>query len=92
MLVLSLVGVAPESIADDYAASAERLPALFAARDEQDQGPAIAAFLQAHELTPRQALLAALESFSGEDQLRRSGLTDHQIARLRRRLLDAARR
>lgn len=90
MVVLSSVGVPPQSIADDYAASAERLPALFAARDEQDQGPAIAAFLQARGLTPRQALLAALESFSGEEQLRRSGLPDDQIMRLRRRLLDGA--
>ncbi len=42
MLVLALVGVAPEEIAADYALSAERLPARYAARGEEDQGPPLA--------------------------------------------------
>lgn len=39
MLLLALVGVAPEEIAADYELSAERLRARYAARGEEDQGP-----------------------------------------------------
>jgi hypothetical protein len=87
MLVLSLAGVGPGPIADDYAQSEERLPALYAARGEQDQGPPIAAFLETHGLTPRTALLASLKSFSGEDNLLGPDLTGEQVMRLRQRLL-----
>ena len=45
MLLLRLVGVAVEDIAADYAMSAERLPARYAARGEPDQGPLLEAFL-----------------------------------------------
>ena len=45
MLLLALVGVAVEDIAADYALSAERLAARYAARGEPDQGPLVEAFL-----------------------------------------------
>jgi len=45
MLLVSLVGVAPEDIATDYALSTERLRARYAARGEDDQGPRLASFL-----------------------------------------------
>lgn len=53
MLLLALVGVAPDDIATDYALSAERLPARYAARGEEDQGRCWRAFLPAG--APRQA-------------------------------------
>ena len=88
MLLLTIAGVAPEDIADDYAESEARLPALFAARGEQDQGPQIAAFLREHGSSPRQALVDALDSFDAVEHARRRGVSASRLARLRRRLLD----
>jgi hypothetical protein len=85
MLVLALAGVAPEEIAADYALSTERLPARYAARGEDDQGPLLAGYLAEHGTTAAELIVATVE---GLDVAARLELTSADAERLRRRLLD----
>jgi protein-tyrosine phosphatase len=89
MLVLSLCGVAPEQIATDYALSAERLPARYAARGEEDEGPRLEAFLADRGTTAPDLLVETLSEVDVEAVLCAGGLRDEQISALRRRLVDA---
>lgn len=87
MLLLALVGVAVEDIAADYALSAERLAARYAARGEPDQGPLVDAFL-AHRGTSGAEIIAALvRDLDVEGVLLDAGLTSEDVRALRRRLL-----
>jgi hypothetical protein len=90
MLLLALVGVTHDGIADDYALSAGRLAALYAARGEHDQNPMLDAYLAERGTTPREALLAALASIDVPERLRAGGLADDLVAALRGRLLEPA--
>lgn len=86
ILVLALVGVVAEEIAADYLLSHERLPALYSARGEEDQGPALRAFL--HESgTSAEAEIQRLLEIDLEAVLATGGLTEADVAALRRRLL-----
>jgi hypothetical protein len=87
MLILSSVGVGAEEIAADYALSAERLPARYAARGEEDQGPILDAFLREQGRTAPEVILETLATVDIEDRLRAGGLTDTDLDGLRRRLL-----
>ena len=88
MLLLALAGVAVEDIAADYALSAERLAARYAARGEPDQGPLVDAFL-AHRGTSGAELIATLvRDLDVEGVLRDAGLTRGDVHALRQRLLD----
>jgi hypothetical protein len=87
MLVLALVGVAPADIAADYALSDERLRARYAARGEDDQGPALAAFLAERGTTAGEVIAELLAGVDVEARLRAAGLTEADVAALRRRLL-----
>lgn len=87
MLLLSLVGVPPDIIATDYALSFDRLPARYAARGEDDQGPLLQSYLRAHGTSAETLIVDLLESFDVEDHLVEAGLGTDDIAALRGRLL-----
>jgi protein-tyrosine phosphatase len=78
MLVLSLAGVEPEAIVEDYALSAERLPP-----DETQQ---IDRHLRARRTTLREVALDTLEAIDAEAVLRRGGATDADFEAIRGRL------
>jgi protein-tyrosine phosphatase len=88
MLLLQLAGVAPRDIAADYALSAERVPALLARTGRDDDGPAIAAYLQRKGVTAGQAIERTLAAVDVEAALRAGGLTGADLAALRARLLE----
>jgi hypothetical protein len=91
MVLLALAGVAPEDIADDHALSTRRLPALFAARGEEDHGPAVEAYLAGRGTTAGRVIVSTLAALDVEAVLREGGLGDDELAALRHRLLgDAA--
>jgi hypothetical protein len=87
LLLLSLVGVEPEAIADDYERSADRLPALFSAMGAEDQVPPIDRTLVARGTTARQVILGALEGLDTERYLRSAGVTASELEAVRRRLM-----
>ena len=87
MLLLAIAGVEPEAIAADYALSAERLPALYAAHGEEDQGPLIERHLSERGTTTREVVLDTLASLDVEGMLRVGGLTDDDLAAVRARLI-----
>ncbi len=87
MLLLSLLGVAPEDIASDYELSYERMHAWYIARGEDDQHPELEAFLAGERTTAREAILATLAAVDIESTLRSGGLTEADLAALRGRLL-----
>jgi protein-tyrosine phosphatase len=89
MLVLAVVGVAPEDIAADYALSAERLRARYAARGEEDEGALLDAFLADQGTSAREIIIAVLAELDVEAHLRAGGLTDADLAALRARLLSS---
>ena len=89
MLVLALAGVAPEDIAADYVLSAERLGARYAARGEADQGPLLEAFLAGEGTSAREVVIATLAELDVEATLRAGGLSDHDMAAVRARLVSA---
>jgi protein-tyrosine phosphatase len=71
MLLLALVGVDPEDIAADYRLTAE----LF---DD---------FMATQGTSAREVIVTTLHSFDVEGYLRAAGLTDDEVAALRRRML-----
>jgi protein-tyrosine phosphatase len=87
MLLLALLGVAPEVIAADYLLSAERLRPLYRARGEEDQGPELEAALREHGTTASQVIAATLEEIDVEATLRSGGLSGAEVQRLRERML-----
>jgi protein-tyrosine phosphatase len=87
-IVLTLVGVAPDDIVADYALSAPRMPARFAALGLADPAPAIAAFLRAEGTTAEDALLAFLRAVDVPARMRAAGLTDEDLVALRDRSLE----
>jgi protein-tyrosine phosphatase len=89
MLVLAVVGVAPEDIAADYALSAERLRARYAARGEEDEGALLDAFLAGRGTSARAIIIAMLAELDVEAHLRAGGLNDGDLAALRARLLSS---
>ena len=90
MLLLALCAVQPEAIGADYALSAERLPARYAALGQPDQEPGLAAFLRDRGTTGA-ALVAELVRTGGlEHTVRAGGVTDEDLAALRARLIESA--
>ena len=87
MLVLALAGVGAEHIAADYALSADRLRVRYAAKREEDQGPLLNAFLAEKGTTAPEHIVDMLASLDVEALLRAGGLTSHDIAALRTRLV-----
>jgi protein tyrosine/serine phosphatase len=89
ILLLALAGVTPEAIAADYALSGERLPALCAARGEDDDGAQLEAFLAQRGTTAQALVLALLADLDVEAHLRAAGLTEADVTALRDRLVAA---
>ena len=87
MLLLKLVGVPSQVIAADYALSMERLPARYAARGEEDQGPLLQSYLREQGTSAETLIVDLLEGLDVEAHLVRAGLTADDIAALRSRLL-----
>ena len=87
MLLLTLAGVEPEVVAADYALSAARLPALYAARGEEDEGPVLDAFLAERHTTAAELIVTTLTGLDVELCMRDAGLSDRELAALRRRLV-----
>lgn len=87
MLLLALVGVALEQIAADYAESAERLTARYAARGEPDQGPLVETFLAGRRTSAGELITGLLGDLDVEATLLAAGLTSEDASALRRRLL-----
>jgi protein-tyrosine phosphatase len=88
MLLLTLVGVAPADVSADYELSAERMPVMYEARGEEDQGPRILEFFDDAGTTARSVILSTLSEVDVEAALRSGGLTDGDFTALRQRLLD----
>jgi protein-tyrosine phosphatase len=88
MLLLALVGVAVDQVAADYALSAQRLTARYAARAEPDQGPPAEAFLTDRGTSAVELIAALLRDLDVEATLGDGGLTGGDVRALRRRLLD----
>jgi hypothetical protein len=89
MLLLALAGVAVEDIAADYAMSAQRLAARYAARGEPDQGPLVETYLADRGTSGVQLITTLVGDLDVEATLRDGGLTSGDVSALRRRLLDA---
>jgi protein-tyrosine phosphatase len=87
MLVLALAGVEPDAIAADYTLSDERLRPLYLSRGEADEAPKIAAFLREHGTTATELIVDLLAEFDVEATLREAGLSEDDLAALRRRLV-----
>ena len=75
MLMLTLAGVAPDELAADYCVRTERLP------DDEADG-----FLRGKGTSAGEVTVSTLASLDVAAQLRRGGLTDEDLARLRARL------
>jgi protein-tyrosine phosphatase len=80
LLVLALVGVAPEAIAADYALSADRLRTLSTRLGEEDQGPLIEEFLARENTSAPALIISTLTSLQVDDHLRKGGLGDRDLA------------
>jgi protein-tyrosine phosphatase len=87
MLVLSLAGVDPETIAADHALSDQRLRPLYASQGEEDEGPKIAAFLRGQGTTAIDLIVELLTTFDIEATMREAGLSEADLAALRARLV-----
>jgi protein-tyrosine phosphatase len=87
LLVLALAGVPPGAIAADYALSAERLPARYAAHGEPDQGPLLAAYLAERGTTAPELVAELVAGLDVRARLRAGGLTDAQLDAVRHRLV-----
>ncbi|MFN8205262.1 MAG: tyrosine-protein phosphatase [Solirubrobacteraceae bacterium] len=87
MLLLALAGVPAEVIAADYALSFARLPARYAARGEEDQGPLLQSFLQEQGTTAEALIIELLGGLDVEAHLVGSGLGADDVAALRGRVV-----
>lgn len=87
MLILALAGVPADVVAADYALSSERLPARYAARGEEDQGPLLQSYLREQGTSAEALIVELLEGLDVEAHLVEAGLTAGDLEGLRRRLL-----
>jgi protein-tyrosine phosphatase len=87
LLLLSLAGVEPDAIANDYELSADAIRPLFAAMGQEDQGPVLAALLEEHGTTARDAVHATLDGLDAEDYLLTAGVSEADIQAVRSRLI-----
>jgi protein-tyrosine phosphatase len=86
-LLLALVGVAPERIAEDYELSTDRLPPLPARSGVHTQVWSPREALARRNTSARAVILAMLAAVDVEASLRAAGLKDQELATLRTRLL-----
>ena len=91
-LLLTLAGVAPQVVADDYALSTAGASGYFAALGKPDEGPEVAALLAGRGLSVREAARQALDGFDAATYLAAAGVSAADLAALRERLLGPAAR
>jgi protein-tyrosine phosphatase len=89
IVLLTLVGVAPHVIADDYELTAGRLPGWFERTGVEDHTPQIEQYLADKGTTARLAAQNALDGIDLHGRLRHGGLTDDHLAALRARFVTA---
>jgi protein-tyrosine phosphatase len=87
LLLLALVGVAPDDIAADHALSHDRLRPLYARKGLADDAPVIEEVLAGHNTTARETIFAMLSTLDVDGYLRSSGVSDEDLAAVRARLL-----
>jgi protein-tyrosine phosphatase len=87
LLLLALVGVEPQAIADDYVLSTEAVTGLFAAVGRNDDGPQIVAELARRGTTAREAVLATLAGFDARQYLLKAGVSRADLAAIESRLV-----
>jgi protein tyrosine/serine phosphatase len=87
LLVLALIGVAPDDIATDYELSIDRLRLFYARAGRADASIKINELLARENTSARAAILATLASLDADAYLRTGGLTDGDLAAVRARLL-----
>ena len=87
MVLLALVGVAPETIGADYELSAVRLAALFAALGQPDEGAELAAYLLERGTSATEIIETTLGSLDLQATLAAGGLTGEEVEALRTRLI-----
>ena len=87
LVLLALVGVEPQAIAQDYERSGPALVPVFELMGRPDEQPHVEAVLADHGTTGRGALLAVLDGFDAEAYLRGAGVGADDVAALRRRLV-----
>jgi protein tyrosine/serine phosphatase len=88
LLLLALVGVAPDEIAADHALSTERLRPYLESLGRSAEEYRIEAKLTAANTTSRDVILGTLASFDVEALLRAAGLTEADVAAIRHRMLE----
>ena len=90
LAILTVAGVGPEDVVDDYLLSAGRQPARFAALGVPDPAPVIEAYLRREGTTAEAAAHAFLRDVDVAARLRAAGLADSDVAALRARTLEPA--
>ncbi|MFI5908227.1 tyrosine-protein phosphatase [Dactylosporangium sp. NPDC051541] len=88
LLLLSLAGVEPPVLADDYELGAAGVAALYARLGRDDPTPRLQAVLAGKGTTTRAAILSVVEGFDAEGYLLAAGVTADDIAAIRERLTD----
>ena len=91
LLLLDLVEVEPEAIADDYELSTAALVPLFTAMGQHDQGPVVESVLADRGLTLRGSVLDVLKDLDAEAYLLEAGVGEEDLARVRSRLMGGSR-
>jgi protein-tyrosine phosphatase len=91
LVLLGLVGVEPAEIAADYGRSADRVPAVLAARGDPDHTAELDEYHRSEGTTPAEIVVATLSGLDVEAYLRGGGLGDEDVAALRARFLEEAR-
>nr|WP_062335071.1 tyrosine-protein phosphatase [Herbidospora sakaeratensis] len=86
MLLLSLAGVTPQAIADDYGLSTSRLVPLYAAWGITDQTAEIEQILRTKKTTLHAAVHDALDGFDAEAYLLAGGMDPADVKALKTRL------
>ena len=87
-LALSVAGVPPETIAEDYALSAERLRPLYDEWLAAEQDPKVRARLERENVSDAAAMLTILEELDAERFLLDAGAAPEDLAALQARLLE----
>lgn len=88
LLVLSLAGVTPAAIAEDYELSLDRIKPLLDALGVQESGPSVRDVLQAHGTTVQTVIIDLLDDLDVAQLLRGAGVSEADIAALQVRLLE----
>jgi protein tyrosine/serine phosphatase len=86
-LALSVAGVPPAAVAEDYALSAERLQPLYDEWLAAEQDPKVRARLERENVSEAAAMLAILEELDVEPFLLRAGAGPEDLEILRARLV-----